>query len=303
MNTRRLAVAAVAVTYLQLMFGGIVRISGSGMGCGDHWPKCNGSWIPPFDQPTVMIEWTHRLLALLVVVTVGALAWFARRGAVNGDERARRSARFAATAFALVIGVALLGMITVKLGNTAIATVAHWTLAMTLLGVLLATAVRTGALGGDEALAEGGTPRAARSLAVGAALGLLAVVLGALVAKLPGAAAACPSFPNCGQPPAGLSYSGVRDVQIGHRVVAFLLVFHIVAVSSSIRRRVSESRMVSRAALIAATVVVTQIVLGASMIWMVLPMPLRIAHEAVGVGVWMTLFLAAYLANTAARPA
>ena len=106
--TRRWSVVAVVVTYLQLVFGGIVRITGSGMGCGDHWPKCNGSWIPPFTQPTVMIEWTHRLMALLVVVTVGSLlaaAW--RAGNVPHAVRGFRSA---ATAFGLVIGVALLGM-------------------------------------------------------------------------------------------------------------------------------------------------------------------------------------------------
>src|SRR5206468_9401391 len=64
----RLGAASVALTYLHLVFGGIVRISGSGMGCGDHWPRCNGSWIPPFNDATVMIEYTHRLLALLVVL-------------------------------------------------------------------------------------------------------------------------------------------------------------------------------------------------------------------------------------------
>src|SRR5690349_3876742 len=158
---RRLTTAAVAVTYLQLVFGGIARITGSGMGCGDHWPKCNGSWIPPFDNPLVMVEWTHRLIALLVVITVSTSAWIARREARTGGELERRVARSAITGAVLVVAVALLGMITVKLGNTAMATVAHWTLAMTLLGVLVAAAVRAGALGGEAAVREGGTARSA----------------------------------------------------------------------------------------------------------------------------------------------
>jgi heme A synthase len=295
--TRRLTVAAVVVTYLQLVFGGIVRITGSGMGCGDHWPKCNGSWIPPFDQPIVMIEWTHRLMALLVVLTLGASAWVSRRAAT--DERGRSVARAATAGFILVVAVALLGMITVKLGNSAFATVAHWTLAMTLLAVLLAAAVRSGAMGGDVAAAQGGTGRATRSLSAGAALALAVVVAGALVAKVPGAAAACPSFPLCGTPAEG-NYANVRDIQIGHRVLAFFLFFHTLAVWSSIRRRKEESRIVSRVAGTAAALVVLQLIIGASMIWMVLPTPLRIAHEATGVAVWMTLFLASYLARSAA---
>lgn len=296
--TRRWTVAAVVLTYLQLVFGGIVRITGSGMGCGDHWPKCNGSWIPPLDQPIVMIEWTHRLLALLVVLTLGASAWVSRRAA--RDEAGRRVARAATAGFVLVVAVALLGMITVKLGNSAFATVAHWTMAMALLAVLLAAAVRSGAMGGDAAVAQGGTGRATRSLSAGAALALMVVVAGALTAKIPGAAAACPSFPLCGTPVEG-SYENVRDVQIGHRVLAFFLLFHVIAVWSSIRRRNEESRTVSRTAGAATALVVLQLVIGASMIWMTLPMPLRVAHEATGVAIWMTLFLASYLARSAAR--
>ncbi len=299
--TRRFSVAAVVVTYLQLVFGGVVRITGSGMGCGDHWPKCNGSWIPPFDQPIVMIEWTHRLLALIVVLTIGASAWIARRAA--SDDAGRRVARLAMAGFVLVVAVALLGMITVKLGNTAYATVGHWTLAMSLLGVLIATAVRAGAMGGQSAKSEGGTARATRSLAAGAAIALAVVVAGALVAKVPGAAAACPSFPSCGVPAEG-NYAGVRHIQIAHRALAFLLLFHIAMVALSIRRRKDESRTVSRMASMAAGLVVLQLVIGAAMIWMTLPIPLRVVHEAAGVAVWMTLFHAAYLASAAAaKPA
>ena len=39
---RRAAYAALAVSLVHIIFGAIVRISGSGMGCGDHWPTCYG---------------------------------------------------------------------------------------------------------------------------------------------------------------------------------------------------------------------------------------------------------------------
>ena len=296
-----IATVSVSLTYLHLVFGGIVRITGSGMGCGDHWPKCNGSWIPPFTDPTVMIEWTHRLLALLVILSVvwlvAAARAHAREPGVAGPGGVNRPA---GVALFLVIAVALLGMITVKLGNTTFATVAHWSLATALLGVLTVVAVRAGALGGALARSTGGSPRAMRSLGAGAALAFLVVVLGGLVAKYPGAAAACPEFPLCGDTPANVP-PGAPHVQLTHRVLAYLLFFHALAVGLAVSRRSGEAASVKRAARWAAGLVVTQVVIGAMMVLSMFPLWSRVLHQAVGIGVWLAMFTAAYLARQAAR--
>lgn len=296
----RLGTAAVVLTYLHLVFGGIVRITGSGMGCGDSWPRCNGSWIPPFDNPTVLVEYTHRLLALLVTISIAwlaAAAW--RRRTEPGVGGAGGVLQPASVALALVIAVALLGMVTVKLGNRPIATVAHWTLAMSLLAVVLATAVRAGALGGARARTERGTARAVRSLGAGAVLAFVAVVLGGLVAKFPGAAAACTGFPLCGAA-AGVP-PGAAHLQLTHRVVAYVLFFHVIGVATAISRRAGEAVPVKQAVKVAAGLVVLQLGIGAAMVMAMLPAGLRVAHEAVGIGVWLAMFLAAYLAKTADR--
>lgn len=296
----RVAAAAVTFTYLHLVFGGVVRITGSGMGCGDHWPKCNGSWIPPFDSPLVMIEWTHRLLALLVILSIAALVVvaFLRRTepGIPGPGGVLRPAVIGLT---LVVAVALLGMVTVKLGNTTVATVAHWTLALALLAVLSAAAIRAGAFGGDSARASGGTARAARSIGAGAAMAFLAVVLGGLVAKYPGAAAACPGFPLCGDTPAGIP-AGAPHIQLTHRVIAYLLVFHAMAIALAVGRRAGEAAVVKRAARTAAVLVVLQVLVAAAMIMGGMPALLRSAHQALGIAVWLVLFTAAYLARHAA---
>ena len=93
--TRRfvqLAWAAAVATYLLIILGAIVRITGSGMGCGDHWPLCNGSLLPPLDLPT-MIEYGHRLAAAAVSVLVVALAvyawWLQREGGRGKRERGK----------------------------------------------------------------------------------------------------------------------------------------------------------------------------------------------------------------------
>ena len=71
---KRLAYLTLGLATAHLIFGAIVRISGSGMGCGDHWPTCWGHWFPPLTQPTLVIEWTHRLLAALLITAVVSLA-------------------------------------------------------------------------------------------------------------------------------------------------------------------------------------------------------------------------------------
>src|SRR3982751_1561419 len=152
---RRFSYAALLVAFTHLVFGAIVRISGSGMGCGDHWPLCYGHLFPPMNRPDLVVEWTHRLLASILVVTVvafAAFAWRTREDArVGGRGGVLRAALLAVVA---VFGAALLGAVTVKLGNPPFATVAHWLVAMTLFATLGAAAMRTGALGAAMASSE-----------------------------------------------------------------------------------------------------------------------------------------------------
>jgi heme a synthase len=295
----RLATASVVLTYLHLVFGGIVRISGSGMGCGDHWPKCNGSWIPPFDSPIVMIEWTHRLLASLVIISIAILTietWRRRQeGGMGGPNGVRGSATWS---LVTVVAVALLGMQTVKLGNRPMATVEHWATATLLLAFLVVTAVRAGALGGASARVQRGSQRAVRSLGAAAALAFIAVVLGGLVAKFPGAGLACPGFPLCDSA-AAADVIG-RRLHIAHRVVAYLLFFHVMAVALAISRRSGESAIVRRVAKIGAFLVLLQLGVAAAMVLSLLPPVLRSTHQAIGVAVWLVLFIAMYLARSAA---
>src|SRR6266581_6525690 len=81
-----LAWIAAGCAYLLIVLGAVVRISGSGLGCGDHWPLCNGHLLPPLDLPT-WIEWSHRLVAGIVSILVVALAtytWVLRREGGRG---------------------------------------------------------------------------------------------------------------------------------------------------------------------------------------------------------------------------
>ena len=297
---RRFSYAALLVAFTHLVFGGVVRISGSGMGCGDHWPLCYGHLFPPMNRPDLVVEWTHRLLASILVLTVvgfAALAWRVRaEPRVGGRGGVLRAALLAVAA---VITAALLGAVTVKLGNPPYATVAHWLLAMTLFATLGAAAVRAGALGGDAATMESVSGRVVRAASAAASLAFLTVALGGLTAKLPSAAIACRSFPLCGRDAA--AGAEAVHVQLTHRVLAFLLLLHLIGVVVGLSRRRGESRTVARAATIALGLVILQLTIAASMVLLTLPAVLRSLHEAVGISVWFGAFSYAYLAHLAAR--
>jgi heme A synthase len=63
-----LALATALLTIGLIVFGAVVRVTDSGLGCGDSWPTCNGTIFPPLDNLTAWIEWLHRLFAALIGV-------------------------------------------------------------------------------------------------------------------------------------------------------------------------------------------------------------------------------------------
>jgi len=273
----RLAWTAATFTYLLIILGAIVRITGSGLGCGEHWPLCNGKLLPPLDLPT-MIEYGHRLAAAAVSVLVLALAayaWWLQRGAgsptgVPGGPGERYPPDGTAyVALGLLILQVLLGAVTVKLRLPPWTVILHLGTAMLLLATLI--------------LAARLTPGASPGLVgiVVLVLGFVTVLLGALTANL-GAASACLGFPLCnGQViPVGNSLQHVHWV---HRLLAYTLFGYVWW--WTLRTR-------TRGAWLVTALVSLQVAVAAAMVLLALPPPLQAAHVAVGTAVWASLVLA-----------
>lgn len=74
-----------------IIFGAFVRATGSGAGCGSHWPLCNGAIVPHTARMETLIEFTHRVTSVLSLFLVVALACWAWRLYPSGF-RIRRSA-------------------------------------------------------------------------------------------------------------------------------------------------------------------------------------------------------------------
>jgi cytochrome c oxidase assembly protein subunit 15 len=112
---RRFAWGVLAYFIATILWGTIVRATGSGAGCGDHWPLCNGTVLQQSPTLGTIIEFTHRITAALdLFCVVGLLVWTWRR-TVSGHLA--RWAAVAAVFFTLTEG--LIGALLVKLGLTA----------------------------------------------------------------------------------------------------------------------------------------------------------------------------------------
>jgi heme A synthase len=263
--TRRytlLAWTAAAATYLLVVLGAVVRITGSGMGCGDHWPLCNGHLFPPLNDIGTVIEWSHRLLASVVSVLVTALAFVA--------WRQRRIGAGPYAALGVVAVQVLLGAVTVKTGLTPLMVILHFVTAMVLLATLLAAR--------DWVGAQHAAPLHLPLLA----LAFVTILFGALTANL-GAAAACTGFPLCNGeiwPSAG----GLALIQWIHRLLAYALAASVATWAVRSGRRGPWG---------VGLLIVLQVALGAATVLLGLPPALQAAHVAVGAAVWAGLVLTA----------
>lgn len=215
---RRLAVVTAVFAYLQIALGGLVRVSGSGLGCPD-WPLCHGRPYPPADAHAI-IEYSHRAVGsvtgVLIIATV-ILAWVVWR------NRRPMVAWLATASLIGIVGEGILGGVVVANELSSWLVVAHLGLAMIILGFLVAAAVM--AMPPSNGVAEQGFRRLA-AMAVGATYLLL--LTGSTVVGS-GADEACHSWPLCG---AGFSpdFSGVNVFTMLHRGSVLLIGLMLVIV-------------------------------------------------------------------------
>src|SRR6185436_16260081 len=88
-----------------ILWGAVVRATGSGAGCGSHWPLCNGVVVPQAPSTATLIELTHRItsgLALVMVVVLAVACWRAL-------PRGHAGRRAAMAALVLIVVEALIG--------------------------------------------------------------------------------------------------------------------------------------------------------------------------------------------------
>lgn len=80
----RFAWFVLAYNVAVIAWGAYVRASGSGAGCGSHWPLCNGVVVPQSPSVATLVEFSHRLTSGLALIAVVALLIWIRRACPRG---------------------------------------------------------------------------------------------------------------------------------------------------------------------------------------------------------------------------
>jgi heme a synthase len=131
------AVVACMLCYMTILLGGNVITTGNGLACPD-WPTCfgNGNYFPAFTGGAA-IEWTHRVAAFVLSVSVLVLTLLG-----VAYERGRRALlRLSLLSLGLVVTEALLGGLVIETALLAAVVLVHLAIATALFGVLLVVAL------------------------------------------------------------------------------------------------------------------------------------------------------------------
>jgi len=219
----RLALVTALFTFGLIVFGAIVRVTDSGLGCNRDWPLCGGTIFPPLDNLTAWIEWTHRLLAMLIgVLGIGMLVAAFR--AYRTDNRAILNGTLVAAA--LFAFQSILGALVVRLDLPPTMVTVHLGTAMLLLASLLFTYV--GAT--YQAVVRYARDPVSLLLYATTGVSLLIILTGALV-RGSGATLACIDWPACNGELFPFNQGPLQTVHMTHRfaVLAFGVLLALLA--------------------------------------------------------------------------
>jgi heme A synthase len=282
--------ASLAYDVAVVAWGAYVRASGSGAGCGRHWPLCNGETIPRSAQTATWIEFSHRVSSGATLVFAVVLFVWALR-AFPAGHRVRRGAL---AVVLLVIAEALIGAGLVLFGLVARDPSLVRGLSMSLhlmntFALLAASAVTAWWASGGEAPVLRGQ---------GAIVAGLGVPLTAMFAV--GATGAIAALGDTLFPAPSLSAGIAQDFAAGshvflhvralHPMLAGLTAFGIV-VGCGIARALRPSRAVRILSRLTSALVVVQVAAGVADVLTRAPIAMQLVHLAIADGVWIGLVL------------
>ena len=294
----RYAWAVLAWNVGVVLWGALVRATGAGAGCGNHWPRCNGQVIPPSPSVQTLIEYTHRLMTGadgFLVVALVVLAW--RLHPRGSPVRAG-----AALALVFLVTEALVGAALVKLelvaGSRSPARV--WWMALHLVNTFLLLASLTLAAwwaSGGRRLRLRGQGAAAWSMLGGTVATLVVAVTGAITA-----------LGDTLYPKATV---GVREaaaatflerLRIVHPAVAIATALYV-ALAGRLLRRLRPNPATAWLSRLLVALFAAQVLAGAVNVLLLAPVWMQLVHLLTADLVWITLVCATAAALAEPEPA
>ena len=281
------ALFALIAAIAQISLGGVVRVSGSGLGCPD-WPLCHGQIVPTLEFHA-LIEYSHRLTAMLVgfsTLILTALAWKQYR-----DDK--RVLVFATLALALVLVAGGLG------GATVLTELAWWfvLLHLGIAEILVASIIFTwiSAVKPGRHNIEGDLqvhpPDNFDWLVIAALVGLMVLLLFGSYMVGRGYGSACGDWPLCNGVifPTGKAFA----IHMAHRYMTVIIGILIMWTAYSALNRNLSHPYLNWAAISMTILFVTQIMVGAITVWTGHAAAAKGLHLIVGTLVWSALVLSA----------
>ena len=284
----RIVVAAALVAALvQVTLGGIVRVTGSGLGCPD-WPLCHGRIIPPLDYAT-LIEYSHRLSAsVLGVLALGAavLAWIYYRWH-------HRILMSCILGFALVVAAGAMGGATVLTDLSWWVRLFHLGIAEAVVACLVAALVIGWRVTKGTRTRETGVQETNRFnlLILATVAGTFVLILSGSYLVGQGAGSSCGTWPLCRGSllPEGTPYA----IHMGHRFLAAVVGLLVAATVASAWSRRGQRSELGWAGLLLGALFAGQVLAGAGTVWAGFAAEMKAVHLSVATLVWAALvFLA-----------
>jgi heme A synthase len=280
----RFAWAVLAFNLLVVLWGALVRATGSGAGCGAHWPLCDGEIVPRAASLEQAIEFTHRATSGLALLAVLALYVLARRALPSGHP----GRRAAGGSLAIILVEAALGAGLVKFGLVAqddsparaVVMCVHLVNTLFLLAALALTA-----------WFAAGRRRPPRLTGRGGGTALWLVTLALLV--LSGASGAVAALGDTLFPARSWAEALAQDLSpAAHALVRLRLGHPVVAVAAAAAVLLLAWRWPGRWARAAGALALGQVALGVVNVTLLAPVPLQLAHLALADLVWIAAVLA-----------
>lgn len=274
---RLVAVSAVVLTYILIVFGGYVASSESGMGCGPEWPLCNGEVIPVLENET-LIEFAHRFIGLILSVLVVTLFVLIRRDKTNSTKNAGN------WLIGLLIIQVLAGAVVVLLDLPTLFITLHLLVAMLFMLVLLWIWRAHSNPLIYARLSHSKKVKIVSQLNVLIILVLLTMGFGAFI-KHEYYGLAC-SWLNCSE--SFLPITKPEILQTGHRLIAVITAVYAIFLLVSAHINHWGKRMKGRL-LLAVVVVVVQLISGILTIITNISIPWAVVHLAIGTALFMII--------------
>jgi protoheme IX farnesyltransferase len=286
-NFRWIVLATAIATYALVIVGGIVRVSGSGLGCPD-WPLCQGHVIPQL-QGATLIEFSHRVTTTLVTILLLSSALLAWRG-YRQDKWIFRPALLAVALLVLQI---VLGGITVLLELPPAIVGIHLGNALILFACVITAAMFawhpwTPRVGIRDIRPPSGAHDPMPRLALASAVGTFILILSGTVVTGTTAGYSCTTWPLCGEqliPTGGI----LPIIAIVHRYIAGAIGLFILGTLVYTWRARRNNRALMTSSILAGVLFVFQVAVGAINVFLAYPVATGILHLASAAAVWASM--------------